>query len=313
MERWQLVPSALSERATMRGFVLITCSVLLAIGIGVAAIAAGSVPSGETTAASFALRVLREASVPPHARLTTKDVSGSLGRVFETPDVVGLIDLHRFYLVDELAGTVESYVAAHLPKGAHWTTSTGFGTAPTGGEMGYAVSLPVSGPHDYLAGLAYYFQPVGTTGDETEIRVDSQTVWEPGRSARELAPPGGIVEVTGFSKVSIFGSSGPITVRLDNTQREALRAVLNALPLAPSASGCHEDALLYRITFRPTAGAALSFEADGWNCPRVVVVTEHGRNMTPLSDADCSLLRTVVDVLPPHEAKGTRSSVGCRT
>src|ERR1039458_5825947 len=117
MERWQLVPSALSERATMRGFVLITCSVLLAIGIGVAAIAAGSVPSGETTAASFALRVLREAGIPPHARLTTKDVSGSLGRVFETPGVVGLIDVHRFYLVNELAGTVESYVGARGPKG----------------------------------------------------------------------------------------------------------------------------------------------------------------------------------------------------
>src|ERR1017187_6386436 len=288
MERWQLVPSALSERATMRGFVLITCSVLLAIGIGVAAIAAGSVPSGETTAASFALRVLREASVPPHAGLTTKDVSGSLGRVFETPDVVSMIDLHRFYLVDELAGTVEGYVGAHLPKGAQWTTSTGFGTAPTGGAMGYAVSLPVSGPHDYFAELAYYFQPVGTTGDETEIRVDSQTVWEPSRSAGELAPTGGIVEVTGFSKVSIFGSSGPITVRLDNTQTRALRAVLNALPLAPSASGCHEDALLYRITFRPRAGAASSFQADGWACPPVVLVTEHGRSMAPLSDAECS-------------------------
>ncbi len=282
-------------------------------GVAELALPAGSVPSAETPAEAFALRVLRDAGIPPHARLTTKDVSGSLGQVFETPGVVGLIDVHRFYLVDELAGTVEGYVQAHLPKGAQWTTSTGSGTAPTSGAMGYAVSLPVSGPHDYFAELAYYFQPVGRTSDETEIRVDSQTVWEPSRSAGELAPTGGIVEVTGFSKVSIFGSSGPITVRLDNTQTRALRAVLNALPLAPSASGCHEDALLYRITFRPRAGAALSFEADGWACPPVVVVTQHGRDMAPLSDADCSLLRAVVDVLPPHEAKGTRSSVGCRT
>lgn len=310
-DRRQVLTGHQWQNATVRGFVLVACSVLLAIGIGVAVIAAGSVPSAETGAASFALRVLREAGIPPHARLTTKDVSGALGQVFETPGVSDLIDVHRFYLVDELAGTVESYVQAHLPKGAQWTTSTGFGTAPTGGEMAYAVSLPVSGPHDYLAELAYYFQPVGNT-NETEIRVDSQTVWEPSRSARELAPLRGIVEVTGFSKVSIFGSSGPITVRLDNTQTRALRAVLNALPLAPSASGCHEDALLYRITFRPRAGAALSFEADGWACPRVVVVTEHGRNMTPLSDAGCSLGRAVVDVLPQHAAKGTRSSVGCR-
>jgi hypothetical protein len=281
-------------------------------GVAELALPAVSVSSAETPAEAFALRVLREAGIPTHARLTTKDVSGALGQVFETPGVVGLIDVHRFYLVDELAGAVESYVEAHLPKGAQWTTSTGFGTAPTGGAMGYAVSLPVSGPHDYFAELAYYFQPVGTTGDETEIRVDSQTVWEPSRSVGELAPTGGIVEVTGFSKVSIFGSSGPITVRLGNTQTEALRAVLNALPLAPSASGCHEDALLYRITFRPTAASASSFEADGWACPPVVLVTEHGRSMAPLSDAECSLLHAVVDVLPPHEAKGTRSSVGCR-
>ena len=109
---------------------------------------------------------MRDRGHPPHARLTTKDVSGSLGQVFETPGVVGLIDVHRFYLVDELAGTVEGYVQAHLPKGAQWTTSTGSGTAPTSGAMGYAVSLPVSGPHDYFAELAYYFQPVGRTSDD---------------------------------------------------------------------------------------------------------------------------------------------------
>ena len=262
---------------------------------------------------SFALRVLREAGIPPHARLTNKDVSGSLGQVFETPGVVGLIDLHRFYLVDELAGAVESYVEAHLPKGAQWTTSTGSGTAPTGGAMGYAVSLPVSGPHDYFAELAYYFQPVGTTGDKTEIRVDSQTVWEPSRSPGELAPAGGIVEVTGFSKVSIFGSSGPITVRLDNTQTEALRAVLNALPLAPSASGCHEDALLYRITFRPRAGTALSFEADGWACPPVVLSQNTDgtwrRSLTPTVRYYAPSLTS----FRRKEAKGTRSSVGCRS
>ena len=147
----------------------------------------------------------------------------------------------------------------------------------------------------------------------TEIRVDSQTVWEPSRSAGELAPTGGIVEVTGFSKVSIFGSSGPITVRLDNTQTRALRAVLNALHLRPPSR------VVMRMPFstgspsargrgrhyhsRPTVGLvrpwSLSHNMDGtWR-----------RSLTP----DCSLLRAVVDVLPPHEAKGTRSSVGCRT
>jgi photosystem II stability/assembly factor-like uncharacterized protein len=260
----------------------------------------------------FALRILDEARVPAHARVTIKDVSGSLGRVFETPGVVGLIDLHRFYIVDELPGAAEGYVEAHLPKGAQVTTSTSFGAAPTGGAQGYAVSLPVSGPHEYLAELAYYFAPVGTAS-ETEIRVDSQTVWEPSRSTGELAPPGGIVEVTGFTKVSLFGSSGPTTVRLSTAQARKLRATLNALPLGPPAT-CMEDALLYRIVFRPTKGSAALFEADGWACSAVVLVTEHGRNVAPLYDATCSLLHAVIAVLPARKAEGTRhATVGCRT
>jgi len=179
--------------------------------------------------------------------------------------------------------------------------------------MAYAVSLPVSGPHDYLAELAYYFQPVGTTGDETEIRVDSQTVWEPSRPAGELAPAGGIVEVTGYSLISAASpSSGPVTVQLNRARANALRAAVDALPLGPQAF-CHENSLLYRVIFRPAKGSASLFEVDGWACGATVVVTKHGRAMAPLYDATCSLLRAVGGVLPSNQAAGTRHAVaGCR-
>jgi hypothetical protein len=194
------------------------------------------------------------------------------------------------------------------------TSSTGMGTAPTGTEMGFAVSFRVSGPHEHFAGLAYYFQPVGTTGEETEIRVDSQAVWEPSRSAAELAPAGGTVEVTGFSLLSTTkASSGPVTVRLSVARADKLRAAVNALPLGPPPS-CMEDALLYRIVFRSTKGTPASLEADGWGCSAVVLVAEHGRSMAPLSDVTCSLLHAVLAVLPAGAAEGTRhASVGCRT
>ncbi|MGO9335299.1 MAG: hypothetical protein ACLQCU_14845 [Acidimicrobiales bacterium] len=64
----------------------------------------------------------------------------------------------------------------------------------------------------------------------------------------------------------------------------------------------------------PGGGAAPSFEADGWACPATIVVTGHGRKMELLYDSDCSLLHAVVEVIPAHQANGTRcASAGCRT
>ena len=295
----------------MRGFLLVACSVLVAIGVGVGVIAAGSVPVGATSPELFAQRVLGEASIPPGARSTSKVVSTWLASPLETLGVGGLIDLHRLYLVDESPAFAEGYIEAHLPRGAK-VTSTGNSSSPTGTASGVVVSLSTSGPNEYLAQLAYDLVPVGGTND-TELRVDAQTVWLPSRSAGELAPGGGVLQVTGFSQTSPAGaSSGPVTVRLDSTQARRLRAVLDALPLGPPTM-CAENSLLYRIVFRPAAGAAPSFEADGWACPAAVVVTEHGRKMAPLYDSDCSLLHAVVEVLPAHEANGTRyASAGCR-
>ena len=301
------------DNAGVRGFLLVACSVLVVVGVGVGVIAAGSVPVGATSPELFAHTVLGQASIPPGARSTSKVVSTWLASPLETPGVGGLINVHRLYLVDESPAFVESYIEAHLPRGAK-VTSTGNASSPTGTASGVVVSLPISGPNEYLAQLAYDLAPIGGTSD-TELRVDAQTVWLPSRSAGELAPGGGVVEVTGFSQTSPAGaSSGPVTVRLDSTQARRLRAVLDALPLGPPAEGCHENSLLYRIIFRPAAGAASSFEADGWACPAAVVVTEHGRKMAPLHDTDCSLLHAVVDVLPAHQANGTRyASAGCRT
>lgn len=297
----------------MRGFLLVACSVLVAIGVGVGVIAAGSVPVGATGPGSFAHTVLGEASIPPGARSTSRVVSTWLASSLETPGVGGLIDLHRLYLVDESPAFAESYIKAHLPRRAK-VTSTGNASSPTGTASGLVVSLPTSGPNEYLAQLAYDLAPVGGTND-TELHVDAQTVWLPSRSAGELAPGGGVLQVTGFTRTSpAGGSSGPVTVRLDSTQARRLRAVLDALPLGPPAEGCHENSLLYRIIFRPAAGAAPSFEAEGWACPAAVAVTEHGRKMAPLHDTGCWLLHAVVEVLPAHEANGTRyASAGCRT
>ena len=165
--------------------------------------------------------------------------------------------------------------------------------------------MPVSGPNEYSAQLAYDVAPVGTHA--AELRVDSKTVWLPVRSTGELAPAGGIAEVTWFSRVSYAqGSSGPVTVRLSHAQATALREVLDALPLGPAAD-CMEDSLLYRVVFHPTSAAASSFEADGYACARSVVITAHGRTMPSLYDSGCSLLRAVIELIPARQTSGTRA------
>jgi hypothetical protein len=243
--------------------------------------------------------------------LTIKDVAGSLGGPLETPGIGDLTDLHRLYLLNELADSVQNYVESHLPKGAK-VISTMLGSGPTESTTGLVISLSVAGPHEYLAQLAYQFAPVGSS-NVTEIRVDSQTVWEPSRPAGELVPAGGIVEVTGYSLISAASpSSGPVTVQLNRAQANALRAAVNALPLGPQVF-CHENSLLYRVTFRPAKGSASSFEVVGWACGATVVVTKHARAMPSLYDPTCSLLRAVGSVLPSNQAAATRHAVaGCR-
>jgi len=264
-----------------------------------------------TTRELFAQKVLGEARIPPDARATNTVVSPWLEHPLETPGSSGLIDLHRQYLVDRLPGAVESYIEAHLPDGAK-VTSTESSGGPAGTAIGLVVSLPISGPNEYLAQLAYDVAPATTHA--AELRIDAQTVWVPNRSAGEFAPAQGIVDVTGYSSVSVAsGSSGPVTVQLSSRRASGLRAVLNALPLGP-AVGCLEGALLYKIAVRPTAGGASSFEADGYACGATVLVTEHGRRKSPLHDAHCSLLHAVIDLLPAHMVNGTRfSTAGCTT
>ena len=169
----------------MRRFVLVACSTLMAIGVGIGVIPAGSLAAGATVPEAFAQMVLGEASIPPSARLTSHIASSWLRSPIEMPGFSDLIDVHRLYLVDELPVSVESYVETHLPKGAK-VTSDETDSRPAGTVTGFVVSLPISGPHECLAQLGYEIVFVAGT-DDTELRVDSQTVWLPSRSAGELA------------------------------------------------------------------------------------------------------------------------------
>ncbi|MGA3215158.1 MAG: hypothetical protein ABSD97_05650 [Acidimicrobiales bacterium] len=280
------------------------------LGISGAATAAGNVqrPAKET-AASFAIRVLKEAAIPPGAHSTHRLLCGLLAQAATSVGISDLTDLHKLYLVAESPDEVESYLEAHLHPGAKMT-STGNGSSPQCTEEDVEVSLPTSGNNEYLAQLVYTFSPVGTG---SELRIDSQTVWVPNRPAGEVVPTGGVMEVTGFSQTSAMeGSSGPVTVLLSNSQAAAIRAVFNALPRAPRVL-CMEDSILFEITIRSKAGLPPFFTADGDECENTVVVTEHQETLPSLYDRNCPLLRAVAKLLPA-KAKSTREIAGqCKT
>ncbi|MGD0692021.1 MAG: hypothetical protein ABSA22_06725, partial [Acidimicrobiales bacterium] len=95
-----------------------------------------------------------------------------------------------------------------------------------------------------LATLAFVSGPTFAAGDTSAHLNDRSTL------VGLLVPTGQQVTVTGFVTASVFNpSSGPVSVRLDQSQTTQLVGVLNHLPDIKSF-GCMEDSVLYKIVFR---------------------------------------------------------------
>ena len=302
MVRWKVHSGVVEHLGIIAAVgILSACGGLQAAGLA----KPSTSPSAATSADSYAQQVLAEAIIPPGAHTTNALHSDFLKRPFQTVATDGLIDIHRTYAIDELPEAVQSYITTHLPQGAS-VTGTGTLGSPTGSALGIEVSIPTSGPNENYAELIY--EIVSDGARSSEFRVDAQVIWVPDRSADELAPADATVEVTGFSQTSLANaSSGPVAVKLTRAQADTLRTVANSLPLAPPPA-CMENSLLYKIEFRVNTPPNQSFELDGYECTATVLVSKNGKALSPLNDAGCHLLATVVSLLPKGQADGTRSA-----
>jgi hypothetical protein len=263
--------------------------------------------STPSSADSYAQQVLGEAPIPPGAHSTTAFHSDFLKQPFQSVATDGLVDIDRIYSIDQPPEVVQSYITSHLPRGAS-VQGTGTLGSPTGVAHGIEISIPTSGPNENYAELIY--EVVSDAGQSSEFRVDAQVIWVADRSAEELAPSDAVVEVTGYSQISLANaSSGPVTIKLTSTEAETLRTTTNSLPLGPRPF-CMEDSLLYKIDFHPSTSPKQSFELDGYECGATVLVSSNGKALSPLSDAGCHLLAAVVSLLPNGQAGGTRSALG---
>lgn len=274
-----------------------------ALTAGAGELGASMNPAGPSPSSALAHRVLAQAPVPPGGQPTqgAETLSPAWMRASAAqPGVQGIVSVTRRFLFDDPPSAVMGYVRHHLPAGAH--------AFSTGDETGLAetltVQLPVRGPHQYLAILSYVVGPTDTAQTHSELRVGAETVWVPSRPPAERAPPGGVVTVTGYRRVSAAeGSTGPVTAVAPAASGRRIIEVLDALPRAPR-SFCMESESMFVISVRPHHGAPPSMVARTAGCANTLAVTVGGRRFPTVSDRGCALLKDVAALLP-RSAKAT--------
>jgi hypothetical protein len=130
-----------------------------------------------------------------------------------------------------------------------------------------------------------------------------------GAGDRPRAAP--VVRLTGYRSVSLFGSSGAITVTLGQADFHDIQGLLSALP-SGSRPHCEEPlGLVYRVTVERAPGFVRGTVISGYRCGGAVSVAIPGSGLSWRTDAECRLVRAVRR-LAPSRAEGTRlATVGC--
>ena len=122
-----------------------------------------------------------------------------------------------------------------------------------------------------------------------------------------IVPKVGAVEVTGYGRVALIGSSQPVTIKANAHQAAAIRRALRTL-VAVGPTVCFASGNAFTITFLVRKGSQttpLLAAEDDCPTPGVVTISEHGEVIQTLRES-CSMRAAVLTVLPHGQAKGTR-------
>ena len=281
------------------------------LSVGSALLGVAGTPAKPPDASASANGVLAEATVPPGGQPTagihTLEARW-LGGSGTTPGTRGVRRAHAFYLYDDPPSTVIRYVERHLTPGA---VITGYGTNDRVVTF-VTESLPVSVPDEYAASLSYQASATNGTWTHSELRIDAKIVWVIPHPLYERAPTRGIVQVTGFRRLTFLRTpGGPVTVTLPVSRVQTLLRTFDSLPVGPGPSNCAEGLEYFTIAFRPHAGAPASLRLVEGQCPLQVAVTENGRNVAFFSDSRCALLGAVSTVLPDRAVATKRAAAEC--
>jgi len=134
------------------------------------------------------------------------------------------------------------------------------------------------------------------------------TLAEP--AAAQVAPAGGVVEVTGYRQLTLDdGSLGPVTVVVKGKRAAAIRSALAGLSATSSLPDCMETVDAFTISFRTHQGGRPTYVATEDDCPTpgVVSISIYGKTTQHLNlQEDCTLRAAVIAALPRGRAEGTK-------
>jgi hypothetical protein len=132
-----------------------------------------------------------------------------------------------------------------------------------------------------------------------------------GPTGANTVPRGGVIEVTGYGRLSLpDGSQGPVTVVVNGRRAAAIRAALAGLSTGKPLL-CMENENAFTISVRPRAGVRPTYVATEENCPTpgVVNITHPGSKSLQTLHEDCALRNAVLVALPPGRADATRNAL----
>jgi hypothetical protein len=247
---------------------------------------ATSATSRTEAARKAALALLARLVLPPGAHALTGEPAGDGGRLARPPETLGdpnLVDVAGFAVWAGSPGSAIGWIEAHRPSGSS-LAGTGYESFGDGGqEWSASFSWPPVG--QLLDTRTLVVAVTALTGGMTGIRADAEVTWLPAKPAGDLVPAGATILTAVLSHgLNAWQTGHPLTTTRDAAVIAAIRARLNALPVAPpGARSCPADfGQELTLSFYAEAGAKplAVVEADPAGCEGVEVI-EQGYQASP--------------------------------
>lgn len=133
--------------------------------------------SGPDAATTLADELLRRATLPPGARVSTAPPPPLLAQAATMPGVTTLVDHHRQYTVPSSAADVTDFVQSHANSG---TVSDGVGTVTgPGNTVVYFVAQATKITGDLIVSAEIEYSVTAATATTSILRVDAIVVYGP--------------------------------------------------------------------------------------------------------------------------------------
>jgi hypothetical protein len=280
------------------------------LAIFVASFAVATIAGTSTSpATTLARELLNDALTPTNAVLahpSTVVVCQCAG----TPGVGTLTTQHRYFVVPGPPTALENFLTTHVPKGGRYDSSADTSTTSGGaGVISIVITFPANGPHVYLRQLAYSMTKRNSS--TSWLRIDSQVVWLPLRSASQIVSGAVSATVTGYKTVGLMGSRGDVRLHLSGQRLTALVRELNALPLGPR-SECMEGLDGFNVSITLSNGGRLEV-VNGYCAGATDSVSARAGNLNEvnyvLSDRSCSFIKYVGSLFAARSVPGTSGAL----